>query len=490
MGDLDLVSPRFDFRTMDYGEPASPGQGEPPVVLGDIQGLPEKPQSPDTIYFLIIGSVYILFLQFQKEYLSISTINYMQADQKRLEEIIRLDSELNRIQDLDILLERILLEARRAVDADAGSIYIKNEDRLVIKYSQNDTQQKKLPPGQKLIYSIFSIEINEKTISGYVAAKGEPLNIEDMYNIPKKAPYNFDPSFDRISKYKTISTLTIPLQTNIGDIVGVLQLINKMDKEEKVIPFTDVDELFAMHFASSATLALQRAQMTRAILLRMISMAQLRDPKETGSHVNRVAGYAVEIYERWAQKHDVPEAEFEKTRDILRMAAMLHDVGKVAISDLILKKPGRFTDDEYEIMKSHTYLGARLFLDKQSEFDGIASQVALTHHENWDGSGYPGQVDIENSEIDPTADTVKEAEGRKSSEIPLMGRIVALADVYDALSCRRVYKEAWNEEDVYEEIKKCAGSKFDPALVDIFFEILPNLKQITERYPDTHEGPH
>jgi HD-GYP domain-containing protein (c-di-GMP phosphodiesterase class II) len=136
------------------------------------------------------------------------------------------------------------------------------------------------------------------------------------------------------------------------------------DPEGNVAPFTKEDEMLVLHFATNVSTALQRAQMTRAILLRMIRMAELRDPKETGPHVNRVAGYAVEIYERWAQKHHISQHEIEQNRDNLRMAAMLHDVGKVAISDIILKKPARFTDEEYEIMKSHTYMGARLFIDK------------------------------------------------------------------------------------------------------------------------------
>jgi response regulator RpfG family c-di-GMP phosphodiesterase len=142
-------------------------------------------------------------------------------------------------------------------------------------------------------------------------------------------------------------------------------------------------------------MVLQRAQMTRALLLRMIQMAELRDPKETGAHVNRVASYSVEIYEKWARSRSIKENEIQKNRDILRMAAMLHDTGKVAISDLILKKPARFTNEEYEIMKTHTYLGAKLFQDRQSEFDEVAAEVALTHHENWDGTGYPGHVDVE-----------------------------------------------------------------------------------------------
>ena len=405
-----------------------------------------------------------------------------------LKKFFELESQLNRIQDLDILLERILLEARRMVSANAGSIYIKKDaDNLVINYAQNDTLQKTLPPGQKLIYRIFTVPINTKTVSGYTAATGDAVNVPDVYKIPKQAPYGFDTSYDKKSGYRTQSVLCVPLKTNTGEMLGVLQMINKMDDAGNVVPFSEQDELVALHFGTNTTVALQRAQMTRTILLRMISMAEMRDPKETGPHVNRVAGYAVEIYERWANKAGIPAHELEKTRDTLRMAAMLHDVGKVAISDTILKKPARFTDEEYAIMKSHTYLGARLFKDKQSDFDDIAGMVALTHHENWDGTGYPGHVDLESgAPIDPKPDGA--ARGRVAQEIPLFGRIVALADVYDALSCRRVYKAAWKEEDVYEEIRKLAGVKFDVELVEAFFEVLPNILTIASKYPDSEHN--
>ncbi len=387
------------------------------------------------------------------------------------------------IQDVDILLERILLEARQVANADAGSIYIRQGDALAIMYAQNATKQAELPPGQKLIYNIFTIPIQKTTISGYCAATGESLNLPDVYAIPRTAQYQYDPVYDRISKYTSRSMLAIPLQSSTGEILGVIQLINRMDEQGSVQSFDADDELLTTHFANNAAVALQRAQLTRAILLRMIKMAELRDPKETGPHVNRVAGYSTEIFERWAFHQRLGERETQRGRDNLRMAAMLHDVGKVAISDLILKKPDRFTGDEYEIMKSHTIYGARLFQDKHSEFDAIAGEVALTHHERWDGSGYPGHVDPATGDVlERRADGTPR--GRQGTEIPLFGRIVAIADVYDALSSKRVYKRAWTEQEVLGEMRSLRGSHFDPDLIDVFFEVYPNIRQIGEKYAD------
>ncbi|MDR2375403.1 MAG: HD domain-containing protein [Treponema sp.] len=405
--------------------------------------------------------------------------------------ILGLDSELSRIQDVDLLLERILLEARKVVRADAGSIYVIDrgkdqqgaEKKLVIKYAQNDTSQKSLPAGRKMIYSVLSVPINEKSISGYCALTRKIINVPDMYDIPATAPYSFNSSYDQISGYRTISTLTIPLVTADSRLLGVIQVINSKDENGNVIPFSQEDEFLITHFASNATTVLQRAYATRAMILRMIKMSELRDPKETGTHVNRVAGYAVEIYERWAYHHGVSDMDREKIRDTLRVAAMLHDVGKVAISDLILKKPGRFTQDEYLIMQHHTLYGAGLFDDPQSEMDSICRDIALTHHENWDGTGYPGWIDPL-TEKPIKIDAEGNVLGRAGEEIPLMGRIVALADVYDALCSKRVYKDPWPEDKVLTEIRSLTGIKFDPELVDIFFEVLPNIKQIQAMYPE------
>jgi len=412
-------------------------------------------------------------------------------DDTDLKLIIQLDSELNQIQDFDLLLEKILYEARNVVHADAGSIYTTapaeegeiGTEKLSIKYSQNDTIQKTLEPGQKMIYSIFSVSIDEKSISGYCALNKTLINVPDMYNIPSEAPYSFNSSFDVIAGYKTVSSLTIPLVATDKKLMGVIQVLNSKDKDGNVVPFTSDDEVLLTHFANNATIVLQRASITRMMILRMIKMAELRDPKETGTHVNRVAGYAVDIYDRWAFHHKVPESEKNKFRDNLKISSMLHDVGKVAISDSILKKPARFTPEEFKTMQEHTVRGASLFTDASSSVDTLSKDIALTHHENWDGTGYPGWVDPVTGNAERADDEGKPL-GKRGEEIPFGGRIVAIADVYDALCSKRVYKEPWTENDVLNEMRKLSGTKFDPELTEIFFEILPSIRNIQNTYPE------
>ncbi len=406
----------------------------------------------------------------------------------KLMKVIHLGFEISQIKDIDLLLEKILSEARSFTNCDAGSLYIKEGDSLKFSYAQNDTMRRTLPAGKKLPYSTFSIPISNNSIAGYVASNGSILNIHDVYDMKEAYPFSFNRSYDDLTGYRTRSMLTIPLKNARSGAVGVLQLINAMDADGSVIPFAGQDEEIITYFASNAAVAVERAKMTREIILRMNKMAEMRDPKETGPHVNRVASYAVFLYETWATKRGISQEEIEKTRDVLRMSAMLHDVGKVAITDNILKKPGRFTPEEFEIMKLHTLYGANLFADIYSEFDESAAEVALNHHERWDGRGYPGYIDTQTQE--PLAGFQNEqggARGKKGEEIPLFGRIVALADVFDALSSRRCYKEAWQEDEVVKTIAEEAGKQFDPELVAIFLENIDSFQQIQKRYPDEHE---
>jgi putative two-component system response regulator len=145
-------------------------------------------------------------------------------------------------------------------------------------------------------------------------------------------------------------------------------------------------------------------------------------------------------------------------------ASPMHDVGKIGTPDHILGKPGKLDADEWEIMKQHPEIGAQIIGEyaKDSELFEMARVIALTHHEKWNGKGYPN--------------------GLAGEDIPIVGRIVAIADVFDALTTRRPYKEAWPIEKAVELLKDEAGQHFDPALIDLFIEILPNVLNIRERW--------
>ena len=140
--------------------------------------------------------------------------------------------------------------------------------------------------------------------------------------------------------------------------------------------------------------------------------------------------------------------------------------------------------DEYEIMKTHTYVGARLFRNMQSDFDEMALEVALNHHEKWDGTGYPGHIDpITGKALPGFEGNNGHPRPKKGKEIPIFGRIVAVADVYDALCSPRSYKEPWNESRILEEMSSLSGTHFDPEVVDAFFSCLDGMRFVAKRYP-------
>lgn len=418
-----------------------------------------------------------------------STIPTFRTREEILFDIMQTTSRLYSIRDKDILLERILTEARQALNADAGSIYLVEGTQLVIHYAQNATLQKRLKPGEKLPFSIFSFPISDETIAGAAVKTKQFINEPNVYDISPDKQYKFGTISDTITGYKTVSALTMPLIAVSGDVLGVLQMINALDVHGRIRAFTSDDEMFLSHFAANAAATLMHASLTREMILRMVQMAELHDPRETGLHVHRVANYAVEIYDRWAFNHNIHRHEREEFRDALKIAAMLHDVGKIGISDSILKKPGKLTPEEYLIMQSHTWRGSKLFLSGNSAVDTMSRDIALRHHENWDGTGYPGHISEETGAIVKYSSTHTAAQGLIGEEIPLGARITAIADVYDALSCKRVYKEEWTENKVLEEIKNQRGIKFDPEITDAFLEVVPRLKEIKKRFSESSESP-
>jgi putative two-component system response regulator len=197
------------------------------------------------------------------------------------------------------------------------------------------------------------------------------------------------------------------------------------------------------------------AQSRLEIIERLALAADFRD-NETGNHVIRVGEYCRSI----ASHMGMPKAEC----DLLAITATLHDIGKIAISDNILLKPDRLTTEEFSVMQSHSEAGAKLLEGSQSELLKAAHTIALSHHEKWDGTGYPSQL--------------------KGEEIPLYGRIVALCDVYDALSSVRPYKQPWPKEEVEQYINDLSGKQFDPKLVEHFNEVKEEFYRILQEYKD------
>ncbi len=390
-------------------------------------------------------------------------------------QILNIIEEVNHLKDLDTILDKILYEARKLTRADAGTIFLSEEDKLRFSYMHNDT----LLNGEEsnaAIYSNLIVPINEQSIVGYVAKHREIVSIDDAYNIPENRPYSFDHSFDQKSGYRTTSILTIPLKTFEDKLVGVMQLLNAKNEMGKIVPFFQESRIYIPLFANNASIAVERGVMNREMILRMMRMAELRDPSETGNHVQRVGAYSAEIYQKWAANNKVDKKDIKRTRDLIRLASMLHDVGKVGISDTILKKPAKLTDEEFNIMKWHTVFGSRLFSNTTSDLDKMSCEIALNHHEKWDGSGYPGELhDI----ILSRHLTGKPKRGR---EIPIAARITAIADVFDALSSKRSYKEPWPEDKIRLTIEEEAGKHFDPELVEVFFQIYHIIKAIQEKF--------
>lgn len=176
--------------------------------------------------------------------------------------------------------------------------------------------------------------------------------------------------------------------------------------------------------------------------------------KETGLHVKRVSLYC----EVLGKKLKLDEHRIS----LIKTASYLHDLGKIAIDDNILNKPSKLSEEEFEIIKTHTTKGYEILKTSSTPLLQMASKIAYTHHENWDGTGYPLKL--------------------KGKEIPLEGRIVAICDVFDALTYDRCYKKAWSLEKTLAFIKEQKNKKFDPLLVDIFIESFAEIKDIYAEY--------
>ena len=216
----------------------------------------------------------------------------------------------------------------------------------------------------------------------------------------------------------------------------------------------EIEEIISIHNDITDIIKLnEEIKTTQKELLYILGDLAESRSRETGYHVKRVAEYS-RILGRLA-------GLAEEDVELLAAVAPMHDIGKIAIPDEILLKPGELTPEEFEIMKRHTVIGGELFGHSDRPFMKAARIVALEHHENYDGTGYPN--------------------GKKGEEIHIFGRIVAIADVFDALSMDRVYKKSWSVADIMAYLKEERGRKFDPTLIDLFLENIDLFFEIRQR---------
>jgi len=242
---------------------------------------------------------------------------------------------------------------------------------------------------------------------------------------------------------KTIDKLTKDLKRN-------QKIMDRSDKQQR----REYDEL-QKKFIEVETLKKEIEDTQKEVVFTMGAIGESRS-KETGNHVKRVAEYTYLL----AKYYGLSEKECE----MLKQASPMHDIGKVAIPDAILNKPGRFDADERSIMETHAQLGYDMLKYSNRSLLKMASTVAYEHHEKYNGTGYPNQL--------------------AGEEIHIYGRITALADVFDALGSARVYKEAWSDERIFKMFKEERGKHFDPKLIDIFFENLDSFLVIRDSMKD------
>ena len=439
------------------------------------------------------------------------------------------------------LYGQILTFLRKATNAEAGTLYLMNEehDKIFFVSSQNSRLGSK-------VFEKREIPFNKRSFVGYVCDKGETLNIPDAYSIPEDAPYTFNSDLDKRLNYKTVSIITVPMKTATGDVVGAVQLINKLDSEsEEPVPFSDFDTIMLKSLSTLAAvsvennnLLLETEKLLNNMIISSVKAIEQRDPITKG-HSIRVSAYTMAILKHALEKPEIAGLYHvdKNTMKVAETASLLHDFGKVGVREKLLMKQHRFYPEELETMKwrikyalvfmkdgSEEKAVAEEFLSKLDSLDiprphsdeennliakaaniivdangekielvtseelsylniqkgtftteersnmekhvlysyellnsidwpvslKTVPNIAASHHEKLDGSGYPFH--------------------KKADELGIIERVMAIADIYDALTAKdRPYKKAIPPEIAVSIIQKeVDDGKIDSTLFDVF----------------------
>lgn len=356
--------------------------------------------------------------------------------------LVKISRSITALTDIDELLRVIAEETKNAIQADRCTVFLwdKDTDELWSKVALGLDSSKEIR---------FPAD---KGLAGYVVKTGESLNIIDAYNDER-----FNPEVDLKTGYRTKTILCMPITNNNREIIGAFQVLNKIDGV-----FTKNDEDLLIAIGGSASIALENAQLFDKQLqmyheqkllfdsfIDTLAIAVDARDKITAGHSTRVRLYSTLLAQEIAMA--------PKDIALLEKAAILHDIGKIGIRDSVLQKDGKLTDEEYKHIQEHVRITHnilnRIYMSQDFR---IITEMACSHHEKWDGSGYYRHL--------------------KGEEITLGGRILAVADVFDAITSKRHYRDKMPIVNVIDILLKGAGSHFDKSLVDIFLSIsLPKI---------------
>ncbi len=350
--------------------------------------------------------------------------------------LVKIGRSITAVTDIDILLRVIAEETKIAIQADRCTVFMYDKDKneLWSKVALGmDSQEIRFPA--------------DKGLAGYVVKTGEPLNIPNAYNDPR-----FNPDIDKETGYHTKTILCMPIKNNNQEIIGAFQVLNKLGGV-----FTKGDEDLLVAIGGSASIALENAQLFEqqkelykeqkvlfeSFIDTLATSIDARD-KITAGHSSRVKLYSMLIV-------DALDCD-EKFKEIVEKAAILHDIGKIGIRDSVLQKEGKLTDEEYKHIQEHVKITHDILekIHTSEDFKQI-TEIACSHHEKFDGSGYYRHLSGEN--------------------IPYGGRILAVADVFDAITSKRHYRDKMPIQNVIDILISGKDKHFDGKLVDTFLRI-------------------
>jgi HD-GYP domain-containing protein (c-di-GMP phosphodiesterase class II) len=368
-----------------------------------------------------------------------------------LGKLLEISVELSSTRDRRVMLQMILTEARHLCAAQAGTLYVRHGAQLEFVVAQNDAvdlaELNRKLQGQR-------IPISEASFAGFVAMSGRVMNVPDSHRLSSGAPFHVNRDFDVATGYRTVSMLGIPLKCPDGQVVGVLQLINRLGPGGGgPLPFVEAELGAIRSLASLAAVSIHNALLMEQLkqahldsIIRLSVVAEFRD-RNTAEHIQRISHLCAAVAREMRLDHEQVE--------LIQCASTMHDIGKIGIPDSILLKPGPLTPDERKIVESHTIIGAEILGNPTNDLMVMARDIAVHHHERFDGAGYPHHL--------------------KGDAIPLSARITCMADVWDALATKRCYKNAYPLPQVRELVEKEVGKHFDPHIAKSFFNIIEEL---------------